>query len=414
MASGMVGSFQLMKSLNKSLILNVIRLDGPISRAEIAKKTNLTPPTVTNLVAELLASNLVIESDLGTSSVGRKPIMLRIHASAFQVIGIDVGASHLKLVSTNLNAEIQETLLVKMPNPITAPSFLELLIHSVDTLLEKSQLQKDTILGIGIGMHGLVNPKQGVADYAPNLALRHIPIREKLETAFNLPVEIENDVRAMALGESWFGNGQGIENFICVNVGMGIGAGIILDHKLFTGASFTAGEIGHTTIEIEGPKCSCGNHGCLQALAAGPAIASRVQEEIRLGRESLIAELVHGDVEEITGETVHQAALQGDPLAIEALKNTGRYLGIGVANLINILNPSRIILGGGVSKAGEFILGPMKETVEKRALNSASICEVKLGDFGTAIGAATLVLQKLFMPEYSNGDTRGTERVGLQ
>ncbi|MEW9669383.1 ROK family transcriptional regulator [Ammoniphilus sp. 3BR4] len=401
MTSGMVGSFQFMKSLNKSLILNVIRLDGPISRAEIAKKTNLTPPTVTNLVGELLESNLVIESDLGTSSGGRKPIMLRIHASAFHVIGIDVGASHLKVVSANLNAEIIDTLLVKMPNPITSENFLKLLVQSIETMLDKSGLQKDTILGIGVGMHGLVDPQKGVARYAPNLDLRQIPIREELETAFDLPVEIENDVRAMALGESWFGNGQGIDNFICINVGMGIGAGIILDNKLFTGSSFTAGEVGHTTIDPEGPKCSCGNYGCLQAIAAGPAIAARVQKEIRLGRESLITEVVCGDLGGITGETVHQAALQGDPLAIEALENTGRYLGIGVANLINILNPSRVILGGGVSKAGEFILGPMKETVEKRALNSASICTVKLGDYGTAIGAATLVLKKLFMPDYS-------------
>lgn len=401
MASGMVGSFQFMKSLNKSLILNVIRLEGPISRAEIAKKTNLTPPTVTNLVGELLESNLVIESELGTSSGGRKPIMLSIHASAFQVIGIDVGASQLKVVSTNLNAEIIDTLLVTMPNPITSESFLKLLVESIETMLDKSRLQKDSILGIGVGMHGLVDPQKGVAHYAPNLNLRDIPIREELETAFDLPVEIENDVRAMALGESWFGNGQGFDHFICINVGMGIGAGIILDNKLFTGSSFTAGEIGHTTIDVEGPKCSCGNYGCLQALAAGPAIAARAKKEIRLGRESLITELVHGDLEDITGETVHQAALQGDPLAIEALKNTGRYLGIGVANLINLLNPSRVILGGGVSKAGEFILGPMKETVEKRALNSASICTVKLGDYGTAIGAATLVLKNLFMPEYN-------------
>lgn len=401
MASGMVGSFQLMKSLNKSLILNVIRLEGPISRADIAKKTNLTPPTVTNLVGELIESNIVIESDLGTSSGGRKPIMLSIHASAFQVIGMDVGASQLKLVSTNLNGEMKETLLVKMPTPITSESFLELLVQSVEIMLDKSGLPKGSILGIGVGMHGLVDPQKGVAHYAPNLDLRDIPIKEKLETVFELPVEIENDVRAMALGESWFGNGQGIENFICINVGMGIGAGIILDNHLFKGSSFTAGEIGHTTIDVEGPKCSCGNYGCLQALAAGPAIASRAQKEIRLSRESLIPELVQGNLEAITGEVVHQAALQGDPLAIEVLKNTGRYLGIGIANLINILNPSRVIVGGGVSKAGEFILGPMKETVEKRALNSASICTVQLGDYGTAIGAATLVLKKLFRPEYN-------------
>jgi glucokinase-like ROK family protein len=392
-----VGSFQLMKSLNKSLILNVIRTDSPISRAEIAKKTNLTPPTVTNLVNELLESNLVMESDLGESTVGRKPIMLRINASAFRVIGVDVGISNFKLVSTNLNAEVMDTLLVKMPLCITTETFMDLLVKSVKTMI--SNAKEESILGIGIGMHGLVNPQTGIALFAPNFNLRNIPLREKLEKEFHIPVEIENDVRAMALGESWFGNGQGIDNFICVNVGIGIGAGVILDRKLYTGSSFTAGEIGHTTIDVEGPKCSCGNYGCLQTLAAGPAIIARAQKKICLGMKSLIEELVQGDLDTITGETVHQAAIEGDELALEVLEDTGRYLGIGIANMINMLNPEKVILGGGVLKAGEFILGPIKEMVKRRELNCTPISIAKLGEYGTSIGAATLVLKKLFMPK---------------
>ncbi|PLR77406.1 hypothetical protein CU633_10660 [Bacillus sp. V3-13] len=399
MTTGMVGSFQFMKSLNKSLILNEIRTEGPISRAEIAKKTNLTPPTVTNLVNELLESKLVLESDLGTSTGGRKPIMLCLNSSTFRVIGVDVGVDNLKLVSTNINADVVDTLIVKMPLSLTAETFMELLIESVHTMLAK--LKDANILGIGVGMHGLVDPRKGVAQYAPNLNLRNIPIRKRLEEEFQIPVEVENDVRAMALGESWFGNGQGIDNFICINVGMGVGAGIILDHKLFTGSSFTAGEIGHTTIDVEGPKCSCGNYGCLQALVAGPAITARAQKEIRLGRKSLIEALVYRDLDQITGEIVHQAAVKGDQLAIEVLGDAGRYLGIGIANMINTLNPARIILGGGVSNAGEFLLVPMKEMVEKRALNSTPISTTNLGVYGTAIGAVTLVLKKIFMPEYS-------------
>jgi glucokinase-like ROK family protein len=408
--NGLVGSFQLMKSLNKTLVLNVIRRDGPISRAEIAKKTNLTPPTVTNLVNELLSSHLVVETELGTSNGGRKPIMLTINSHAYQVIGVDVGGSHMKGIATSLDGTVIFSNQVKMPKVINEELFIALLIDTIAQIIEKAQLNRESILGIGIGMHGLVNSNEGISIYAPNFDLRNIPIRTELEREFGMLVEVENDVRAMALGESWFGNGQGTDNFVCVNVGMGVGAGIILNDQLFQGASFTAGEIGHTTIDMEGPRCSCGNYGCLQALIAGPAIASRTQKELRMGRRSVLAEWVGADEESITAEMIYQAALAGDALSIEMLEKAGRYLGIGIANLINTLNPMKVIIGGGVSKSGPFLLNPLKETVRSRALESpasmVSIEVTKLGELATAMGAATLILQKLFIPNYAALDER--------
>ncbi|WP_240511814.1 ROK family transcriptional regulator [Paludifilum halophilum] len=399
---GLVGSFQLMKSLNKSLILNVIRTDGPISRAEIAKKTRLTPPTVTNLVNDLLESRLVQESDLGVSTGGRKPIMLKINSEAFQVIGIDVGVSHIKVIVATLDAAIIDSLYIKVIQPLDKESLIKLLNESIRRIMEKAALRKERVIGIGVGMHGLVNPDRGVGIFAPNFNLHDIPIRESLESEWDLPVEVENDVRAMALGESWFGHGQGLEDFICLNVGMGVGAGIILNQELFRGTSYTAGELGHTTIDVEGPTCACGNDGCLQALTAGPAIAARAQRGLRMGRKSRISEFVQGDWSQMTGETVYQAACQGDEFAREILADTGRYLGIGIANFINTLNPQKVIIGGGVSKSGDFIMETLKETVETRALNisakAIAIQTAKLGDDATAIGAATLVLKKLFLP----------------
>ena len=251
-------------------------------------------------------------------------------------------------------------------------------------------------------MHGLVNPDKGVAIFAPNLNLRNMALREQLEAEFHVPVEVDNDVRAMALGESWFGNGRGIDNFICVNVGNGVGAGIILDQKLFRGASFTAGEVGHTTVDPDGPPCTCGNNGCLQTLVSGPAVAARAREQIQAGRSSVL------EGKDITGEAIYHAALEGDALALDILRQTGRYLGIGLANLINTLNPERVIVGGGVAKAARFIMGPLKDTVAARALDtparSTTIVTAKLGDQATVIGAVTLVLRKLFTPEYSQSD----------
>ncbi|MFZ3129950.1 MAG: ROK family protein [Desulfosporosinus sp.] len=257
-------------------------------------------------------------------------------------------------------------------------------------------------LSIGVGMHGLVDTEHGISIFAPNLKLRNIPLKSLLEEEFRLPVEMENDVRALALGESWFGQGQGIANFICINIGNGLGAGIVLDYKLYEGSSFTAGEIGHTTIDINGPECTCGNHGCLQALAAGPAIALHARNRILRGEFSIFNEWTRAHLDEITAKMVHEAAEQGDELGIGVLADTGRYLGIGITNQLNTLNPSRIILTGGVSRAGHFVLDTLKETVAKRALETparaVSIVTSQMGEDANAIGALTLALRRIFTP----------------
>ena len=397
-----VGSFQGMKSQNKSTILNVIRLHSPISRAEIAKLTKLTPPTVTNIVSELLESRLVMESEHGESTGGRKPIMLRINSAAYHVIGVYAGSQKVKAVAAQLDGKIVHQSEVAIPSSPTKEQFLQVLLQAVRLGLEGSGRPREEILGIGVGMHGLVDPTRGVSLFAPNLNLYDIDIKGVLEREFGLSVEVDNDVRALALGESWFGQGQGIANFVCVKVGTGVGTGILIDHQLYHGATFTAGELGHTTIDVNGPRCSCGNYGCLEALTGGPAIARRALQGIRIGKRSLLEEWTDGDLEVITSEMVHRAAREGDSLAIEVLNDTGRYLGIGISNLINTLNPSRIILSGGVSRAGDFVLKPLREMVEMRALKpsaiSVSIVVSELGPNANAIGAFTLLLEKLFTP----------------
>ncbi|NGQ96801.1 ROK family transcriptional regulator [Brevibacillus sp. SYP-B805] len=396
------GSFQWMKSLNKSTILHVIRRHGPISRAEIAKLTKLTPPTVTNIVNELLESKLVVESELGESSGGRKPILLRLDSSRFTVIGICVGTKRIRGVTATLDGQVVQYVEEGIPAQPSPEEFLARLTSVVRRLITQTDEAVHSILGIGVGMHGLIDPERGVSIYAPHLHLRNVPVKEVLETTFSLPVEVQNDVRALALGESWFGQGQGISNFICVYVGSGVGAGIILEGRLYHGTSYSAGEMGHTTIDIEGPKCHCGNNGCLEAFVSGPAIARRAREAIRSGAVSVLKEWVSGDLEQLTGEMVHRAAQQGDELAIRILEDTGKYLGIGLANLINTLNPSKIILSGGVARAGDFVLRKLRETVQERALQTpaqaVTIVTSELGPHAMEIGAVTLFLQKMFTP----------------
>ena len=397
---GVRGSFQLMKSLNRSIILNKIRSNGPISRADIAKETTLTPPTVSNIVKELITSGLVIETTQGASSGGRKPTLLVINAKNFYIIGIDVGPTTIRIISTDLNGEILDSSHTSIPSPITNERLLNLLIQEIQSVLIKHQDEKGKFIGIGVGMHGVVDVKKGLSLFAPSLQLRNIPIKQVLEEEFNLEVFVENDARVMALGETWFGKGHELGNVITVNVGRGIGAGIVIDGKLFYGEHFIAGEIGHMTIDLSGAKCSCGNYGCLETVAAGPAIAERARKEISIGNSSILKDWTNNNLDQINGKLVFEAAKAGDQLSTEILKQTGIYLGIGLTNLIHIVNPKRIVIGGGVSKSGEFLLNSLKETIKSRALTqSAKETEIVVsdfGDFGAAVGAITLVLDHIF------------------
>jgi glucokinase-like ROK family protein len=399
MTKPLIGSFQLMKSLNRSLVLTTIRNEGPISRADIAKRIALTPPTVTNIVNELLEERFIRESEVGASSGGRKPILLRLNSRSFSIIGVDVGVNAIKSILTDLDAGVIRENRRSMPPRPDAETFLAELKASIDELMGAAGSERP-VIGIGIGMHGLVNPQEGISVFAPNLQLKNVHIRQSLEEAFGLPVYVENDVVAMALGEQWFGGGQEVDHFICVNIGVGVGAGIILNRQIFHGSSYSAGEIGHTTVDLNGPRCSCGNYGCLQTLVSGPAIAESVQNEIALGRRSKLQPSASGSLQSITGEQVYEAAMEGDELAVEAFRKAGRLLGISLTNMIHTLNPQKIILGGGVALAGPLLTEPLEETVRERALESSvlhlTIETSALGHRATAIGAVTIVLSRLF------------------
>ncbi|MFC4402745.1 ROK family protein [Gracilibacillus xinjiangensis] len=392
------GSFQWMKSLNKAIILNKIRTSEPISRAQIAKDTQLTPPTVGSIVKELLEQELILESKLGESQGGRKPTMLVLNTSGFHIIGIDVGLSNIQFIVSDLSGKVVEESEEHLAENVTKEQFLSLLIKGVKQLIDQhSQLK---FIGIGVAMHGIVDTDMGVSIFAPNLQLRDIPIKSHLEEFFEMDVKVENDAKAFALGEAWFQDRINHKSMVAVNIGRGIGAGIVIGGKLYNGEHGIAGEIGHMMIDIYGKKCSCGNHGCLQTLASGPAIVERTKELLDKGEASILTKWM--DKVELTAELVHKAALHEDSLAVKILHETGVYIGIALTNLVHIYNPSKIILGGGVSKAGDFILTSMRETLRERAISEraqqTSITISELGQYGSSLGSVALILTDLFEP----------------
>ena len=394
------GSFQRMKSTNLSIVLNLIREKGPISRADIAKLTKLTPPTISNLTKELLLGELIIEQALGESSGGRKPTLLTLNSERHHLIGVDIGSHELSMILTNLEGETKHHIIQTIPSPVTKDKLLSLLIKGIRTMKDASPVP-EKLIGIGVAMHGIVDVSKGESIFAPNLNLHHIPIKNILEEEFGLMVIVENDARAIAHGHQWFNHEDGALDLACINVGRGIGAGLIIDGELFLGHDFISGEIGLMAIDLQGPLCSCGDNGCLQTFASGPAIADKMRMKLREDESSLLTKmLADGTDEAITGELVFKAAKAGDRLAQQVLQEAGEYLGIGLTNLIHIINPEKIILSGGVIQAGEFLLDSVLETVQKRALTKkAKETKITISTFGrhaTAMGAVSLILRNLF------------------
>ena len=384
------GTFQLMKSVNKSIILNKIRTSEPISRAQIAKDTKLTPPTVSSIVKELIEQELVRESDLGESKGGRKPTMLHINNNAFYVVGVDAGPETVECILADLSGKIVERVSSKLNIPITNDQIIRILKENIHKILQNKKPYQDKILGIGVAMHGVVDIETGTSLVAPNLDLRNIPIKQKLEEEFNLVVNVENDARAMALGESWFGGHGDADSMVAVNIGRGVGSGVVINGKLYHGAQDIAGEIGHMTIDINGEICECGSRGCLQTFASGVAIAERTRKKLEEKSET------------ITGEEVYKLAESGNTAYIEILEETGMIIGIGLTNLIHLINPRKIVLGGGVMKSEKFILPKIKQTIEQRVLSPAAketeVTVTKLGEDATLLGAVSLLLVELFDP----------------
>lgn len=388
------GTFRWMKSLNRSIILNKIRTDSPISRAQIAKDTKLTPPTVSSNVKALIEQGIVVESELGVSQGGRKPTMLLINNDGFFVVGVDVGPQMINCVLTDLAGNIIVRTSNELHMSITNIEFLDILKNCIGMVLSNSSIQLDKVIGIGVAMHGVVEVDTGVSLFAPNLGLTNIPIKEELERVFDLEVKVENDARVMALGESWFGDHGKVDQMLAVNLGRGVGAGIVLDGKLFHGAQDIAGEIGHMTIDIHGELCECGNRGCLQTLTTGSAISKLAKQALSVDNQ------YEGDLSLLTAEKVYELACSGNEVCIAVLKNTGNTIGIGLTNLIHIINPSKIVLGGGVMKSSQFLVPAIDAAIEQRALTpmakQTKVAVSKLGDDATIIGAIALILVGFF------------------
>lgn len=310
-------------------------------------------------------------------------------------IGIDVGGTNVKIALVDSDGKIGYSNTI----PTRAEMGYEYTINNMkqairDLLLETKLSAKD-IEGIGFGLPGQVDFKSGIVRLITNIpGWVEIPLAKMIEDEFHIPTRIDNDVRCAALGELNFGAGKGCENLICITVGTGIGSGLIINGKLVRGASNAAGEIGHIKLQMhDGPICGCGDTGCLEAFASGPSIVAMAEEYIMGGKSTKYREMANGN--DITPFIVAEAAKAGDPVARRIFTKMGEYIGIGMASVVNLLNPERIIVGGGVADAGDILMTPLKETLKKRAMKIAGetveVVPAQLGNTAGVIGASLLI-----------------------
>ncbi|HOO29851.1 MAG TPA: ROK family transcriptional regulator [Bacillota bacterium] len=391
---------RILKSINLLAVLKVLRENSSVSRADIARITELTPATVSSIVSLLITAGIAKETGYGESTGGRPPVMVEFNPKAFYLAGVDLGVSKIISVVTDLEGNIVSKTRLELDAHQGVDSIMASLFEATHETLEQVRDVRDRIAGLGLSVPGLIDAERGISVFAPNIpGWSDIPIVKVFEDEFAIPCWVENDARAMAIGEAMFGAGRGHDNILCINVGRGIGAGIIMNGEIHRGKQGGAGELGHMTIDPNGPVCPCGNHGCLEAMAAGPAIAAAAIRAVSTGSSTLIRDIVDGKIEAITAEVVSQAAAQGDLLATRLIQEAGRYLGIGIANAVNLLSPDIVIIGGGVARAGDILFDEVRATVQKRAftamVNLPPILPSAQGEEASSVGAAALVFEEM-------------------
>jgi N-acetylglucosamine repressor len=395
-------NIQDVKSDNRSLVFEHVRSSGGISRAELARRTGLTPSTVTNIVKELIRMGLIKESGFLPSSGGRRPSCLQINAQWGFLVGVYLARSWISARLTDLNlgtavSRRTESSSLSEPVEITVPALLTM----IRDLISDADVPRDRIIGIGICAPGPLDPREGVFTTVPNFpGWNDVPLARIVEEETGVRTILDNDATASALAEKWFGVAQEMDTFVYVLADTGVGGGIVIDGELYHGQHDIGGEIGHTTVDLHGRRCGCGNVGCLELYAAPQAIVSQVRETVLAGRESLVEQWGGEDLDTLNFEMIVRAARQGDVVALDAIRGMSQALAVGVINLMHSLDPEAILIGGQAGLAGDLLFDTIEAVVRERCLSKESreisILPSQLGAEAPITGALCLVLREVF------------------
>jgi glucokinase-like ROK family protein len=393
------------KNLNKHAIIDLIRFTpNGISRVELSRQLNLTRAGITSIINDLQNLGIVNEVE-GQYPSGRKPIVLEINSKRGFVIGIDVGATHATILLANYAAHVIKDVEWQLNINDGPQAVLDQVDQHAQLMIKEAELAVSDIKAICIGVPGPVVLHGGMVSEPPIMpGWDKFPIENYMRSHWKVPIGVANDAELGAIGEWAYGAGRGESNLAYIKVGRGIGAGMLLDGQVYRGADGSAGEIGHFTINENGPLCSCGNRGCLEALAGGEAVARRAVEAVKAGQRTELSAIRPTDT--IQSRDVIAAACNGDLLSQQILSDAGAHLGTAIAGLVNLFNPSMIIIGGGVSQIGDLLLEPIRRTVQRRSLKMASkrlrISTALLGRRASGMGAVVQALSLVLHQEVEN------------
>lgn len=392
------GDSKLIQELNRSIILNKIRLNGPISRIELAKRNNISPSTVASAVLELIREGYVSEIGTGESSGGRRPILLQFDPDNHYLLAVAITNTSIELALMNLEASIlrKESMSVL---GLQGDAVIDLMMELLDDLIVDTH-PLDKCIGIAVTMPGVVNVEKGIIYYNSKLRLNEVPLKKIVEDRYGIKAWVENDTNSLVLAERRFGGYSQYSNLIYIMIGDGVGAGILVNDTILRGSRGGAGEFGHTSVNRNGIRCECGNVGCLENSVSWPAVYSRILAAITSGRPTLISELSEGDFNRIQPSVYKEALRREDSLAMDITEEIAEHLGAGIVNLINLFNPGAIILGGCLAHDNPILLDKVQAHIKRHAMrilkDDILVGQSSLGEQDILAGAAAVVLQDVF------------------
>lgn len=385
MKSVQTGNQKLIKQINKSIVFNIIRKEAPISRSEISEKTQLNKATVSTMVSELIDESFVSETE-GKSSGGRKPMMLDFNNQAGYSIGLDLGVNYINGILTDLSGNIVKHSRIDLfsQNEKTIITEIDLLIQK---FIENAPNSSYGIIGIGIGFPGQIDQNEQIL-VTPNLDWKNKDLKKHLENTFNIPATIENEANAGSYGEHLYGTAQNYSNIIYLSIGIGIGAGIMVDSELYRGRNGTAGEVGHFSIDFNGKKCSCGNRGCWELYASESSLLKNAEKE---------GILKNNTIHQSDLEYIYQEAKNENSDVLQLLERIAIKIGIGMVNIINTFNPEIVIIGNRMALFAPWISDSIQKTIEDRVFVSnktnINFSFSNLDGMSTALGANSFAIE---------------------
>jgi predicted NBD/HSP70 family sugar kinase len=385
----------MVRELNRAAVLDLVRSQRVFSRVSLSRDTGLSKATISEVVDELIRRGFVRTAGLGASAGGRRPVLLAFDPGSRFAVGLEVDGLGCVAALTNFDAVPLRTIRA----PVRSVDAADTIATAGDLVAElTAELPADSLLGIGVGSVGIVDAAAGAVEMVVSLGWRDVPIGRRLAERFGVPVAVLTRAKAAAVGEGWSGAARGVDDFVLVHVGAGLTAGIVLNGRLYFGASGSEGAFGHVTVVENGPLCRCGNRGCLEAVAAGPAIVARVLEELRAGTPSPLLEPVRAGQALLSLDLIARAAAEADPVVAPVLDEAAAYLGGAAANLVSTLNPARLVLGGPVVEALPGLVGAVGAIVRRRATAAAGaaveVVPSRLGADAVPIGAAAWLLEQ--------------------